>query len=105
VWASDTAGSAGTTLIMQDDTNFVLYAGNNPVWASQSEHAASPASVPRTIPVQAGDGWIAIANRAGCDWQQLASINGGLRRMLHPGDELALPVSAHALTGPIPRPG
>jgi GH25 family lysozyme M1 (1,4-beta-N-acetylmuramidase) len=88
VWASDTAGSGGTTLVMQDDSNLVLYNDAGPVWASSSAQAPHAR---RTVTVQAGDGWIAIANRAGCDWKLLASINGGERRMLHPGDELDLP--------------
>jgi GH25 family lysozyme M1 (1,4-beta-N-acetylmuramidase) len=88
VWASDSFGSGGTTLVMQDDANVVLYAAGGPVWSSSS------AVAPRTITVEPGDGWIAIAERVGCDRRELASVNGGERRMLHPGDLLVLPQSA-----------
>jgi hypothetical protein len=93
VWASDSAGGKGNTLVMQDDANLVLYGPSKAVWAS-ADDAGAPAAAAGTITVEAGDGWIAIGHRAGCDWKELASVNGGERRTLQPGDQLFLPKSS-----------
>ena len=92
VWATGTFGSGGDALIVQDDQNVVAYAGQNPVWSSQSDKGPTPArTTKRTVTVEDGDGWIAVAERAGCDWRYLASANGGLLRVLHPGEILVVP--------------
>jgi hypothetical protein len=92
MWASGTFGAGGDALIVQDDHNVVVYAGDNPVWASDSDAGPMPArTTKRTVTVEDGDGWIAVAERVGCDWHYLASANGGLRRVLHPGEVLAVP--------------
>ena len=44
--------------------------------------------------VQAGDGWIRVAQRAlgdGNRFRELQALNGGPDRVLHPGDVLVLP--------------
>ena len=49
---------------------------------------------PRTTVVQPGEGWIRIARRIlGNDdrWREIARINGGEDRVLHPGDLITLP--------------
>jgi GH25 family lysozyme M1 (1,4-beta-N-acetylmuramidase) len=54
----------------------------------------TPPAPARTVVVQPGDGWIRIAKRAmGSDarWRELAALNGGEDRVLHPGDVLTLP--------------
>ncbi len=48
-----------------------------------------------TYTVRSGDGWFAIAQRAGVASRSLLDANGaGAERALHPGDELCLPAGA-----------
>ena len=44
--------------------------------------------------VRAGEGWMAIARRTIGEnrWQEIRDLNGGPDRVLHPGDEITLPV-------------
>lgn len=55
-----------------------------------------PTSAPSggTIEIEPGDGWWQVAERAfenGARWAEVAAINGGEDRVLHPGDVLNLP--------------
>ena len=55
---------------------------------------ATPPAAARTTVVQAGDGWIRVAQRAlgdGNRFRELQALNGGPDRVLHPGDVLVLP--------------
>ena len=50
---------------------------------------------PATVSVQSGDGWHAIAERAGVSVGSVLSSNGsGIDRVLHPGETLCLPAGA-----------
>ena len=67
------------------------------LWASDTlpDDGGGP-EVPgrRTAVVRAGDGWIRIAIRELGDksrWREVARLNGGETRVLHPGDVIVLP--------------
>jgi nucleoid-associated protein YgaU len=54
----------------------------------------SPAPSGGTVEVRQGEGWWQIAEQAlgeGARWVELAALNGGESRVLHPGDVLHLP--------------
>jgi hypothetical protein len=99
VWSTETHGNPGAFAIVHDrGVVEVLSAGLQSLWSSigAGPTPAPPSPPPRTTRVLAGDGWWRIAQRClgdGTRWEEVAALNGGPQRSLHPGDELLLPVS------------
>ncbi|MDT5059166.1 MAG: hypothetical protein QOF66_7532 [Mycobacterium sp.] len=46
LWATETKGAKGVKLVLQDDRNVVLYAGDGPAWSSKTDTTEPPAPAP-----------------------------------------------------------
>lgn len=102
VWHTHTHGNPGAGLRVENDGRVVVYSpAMRPLWTSDTMPDTTPdepadVTVPgrRTVVVRPGDGWIKIAKRelgSGGRWRELARLNGGETRVLHPGDVIVLP--------------
>ncbi len=102
VWSSGTDGNAGAVLLVRNDGSAAIYSPQLALlWATTGDASslapppgAAPAPPPRTTEVRAGEGWWQLAERAlddGFRWRDIAMLNGGPDRVLHPGDRVFLP--------------
>jgi hypothetical protein len=95
VWSTDTHGNPGAFAMVHDrGVVEVLTPELRSLWASDLPVAPPAPPAPRTTRVLRGDGWWRIARRClgdGARWEEIAQLNGGTERILHPGDELVLP--------------
>ncbi len=94
VWNSATHQHPGAHLEVRDVGHAVIVAADGTeLWVKGGGNAGQ--SPPRTTTALPGEGWISIAARALGDskrWRELAAVNGGEDRVLHPGDVLTLPL-------------
>lgn len=92
-----TQGNAGAGLRVENDGRVVVYSpALSQLWVSDTvpDDGGPPIPTRRTAVVQTGDGWIRIATRELGDrsrWREIALLNGGEVRVLHPGDVVVLP--------------
>ena len=107
LWATETKGAKGVKLVLQDDRNVVLYAGDGPAWSSktdtteppppapEAEPAPPPPPAPRTYTVVSGDTLWAISERFygdGSKYQVIADASGVSNPdLIHPGQVLTIP--------------
>ena len=50
VWHTDTEGKKSVRLVLQDDSNLVLYVGDGAVWSTKTETEAQHPPMPRPAP-------------------------------------------------------
>ena len=68
-------------------------------WTRSTRQPPAPTPKPKPTPattttVRRGEGWIHIARRTlnnGNRWREIAALNGGPNRVIHPGDTITLP--------------
>lgn len=92
-----TQGNPGASLRVEDDGRIVIYtAALRPLFASDTipDDGGELPAERRTAIVRAGDGFIRLATRElgnASRWREIARLNGGETRVLHPGDIVVLP--------------
>jgi nucleoid-associated protein YgaU len=55
VWHTDTKGKKNVRLVLQDDRNLVLYAGDGTAWSTKTETDAPPPPEPQAAPAAAAE--------------------------------------------------
>jgi hypothetical protein len=99
LWDSETNGNPGAGMRVENDGKVVVYTtALRPLWSSTdappTRRRRRRTAGPRTAVVRPNDGWITIARRelgSAARWRELARLNGGEARVLHPGDVVVLP--------------
>ena len=99
LWDSQTNGNPAAGMRVENDGKVVVYTtAMRPLWSSTdappTRRRRRRAAGPRTAVVRPNDGWITIARRelgSAARWRELARLNGGEARVLHPGDVVVLP--------------
>lgn len=95
LWAAGTHGNPGAALRLEDGGRVVVVSSaNQPLWTSAAAPPPVSAAPRRTTTVRPGEGWIKIAKRtlgSAARWPEIAKLNGGEGRELHPNDIVLLP--------------
>lgn len=97
VWSTGTHGRTNGALVVQPGRAFLLGDRFDITWEATkqpSPAAPSPAPAKRATTVRDGEGFWQIAKRVYGRhdmWDDIAAINGGKDRVLHPGDTVRLP--------------
>ena len=96
LWFSGTHGNPGAGLRVDNDGRAVIFTPSmRQLWASDTTPDDTvPVPDRPTAVVRPNDGWIKIAKRElgdGSRWREIARLNGGETRILHPGDIIILP--------------